>query len=36
MKQFPEIAKELFVKAEEDAKERYASYVRMANMTFEG
>lgn len=33
-KTFPEEAERLFVKAEQDAKERYASYVRMANMEF--
>ncbi|MEL7649981.1 MAG: pyruvate:ferredoxin (flavodoxin) oxidoreductase [Sedimentibacter sp.] len=31
---FPEIAEELFAKAEEDAKDRYASYVRMADMKY--
>ncbi len=35
MNQFPEIASELFEKAESDAKERYATYVRMANMNYE-
>ncbi len=30
-KAFPEIAEELFAKAEEDAKERYENYKRMAN-----
>jgi pyruvate-ferredoxin/flavodoxin oxidoreductase len=29
-KAFPEIAEELFVKAEEDAKERYETYKKMA------
>ncbi|RRD93643.1 pyruvate:ferredoxin (flavodoxin) oxidoreductase [Clostridiales bacterium COT073_COT-073] len=33
-KQFPEQAQELFAQAEESAKERYDSYVRMANMEF--
>ena len=33
-KTFPEEAERLFVKAEQDAKERYESYVRMANMEF--
>ena len=31
---FPEEAKKLFVKAEADAKERYESYVRMAEMKY--
>jgi len=35
MNQFPEMADELFTKAELDAKERYQSYVRMANMDYE-
>ncbi len=35
MNQFPEIAEEMFKKAESDAKERYASYVRMANMDYD-
>lgn len=35
MTQFPEMANELFKKAESDSKERYANYVRMANMNFE-
>lgn len=34
-KQFPELAKDLFAKAESDANERYQSYVRMANMNYE-
>src|SRR5690606_14963886 len=29
-KTFPEVADELFAKAEEDAKERYANYLRLA------
>ncbi|WXR62965.1 pyruvate:ferredoxin (flavodoxin) oxidoreductase [Peptostreptococcaceae bacterium AGR-M142] len=33
-KTFPEEAKELFVSAEKDAKERYASYKRMAEMQY--
>ncbi|MDO4764740.1 MAG: pyruvate:ferredoxin (flavodoxin) oxidoreductase [Eubacteriales bacterium] len=33
-KQFPEQAQELFAQAEESAKERYDSYVRMANMEY--
>jgi len=33
-KTFPEIADELFAKAEEDAKERYESYKRMAEMKY--
>ncbi|AVM69415.1 pyruvate:ferredoxin (flavodoxin) oxidoreductase [Lachnospiraceae bacterium oral taxon 500] len=33
-KQFPELAQELFASAEENAKERYESYVRMANMEY--
>ncbi|MCT4584413.1 MAG: thiamine pyrophosphate-dependent enzyme, partial [Peptostreptococcaceae bacterium] len=33
-KTFPEEAKELFVSAEADAKERYASYKRMAEMQY--
>jgi len=33
-KSFPEIAEQLFVKAEEDAKERYTSYRRMAEMEY--
>lgn len=32
--EFPEVAEELFAKAEEDAKERYASYKRMAKMEY--
>lgn len=32
--QFPEEAERLFAQAEEDAKERYQSYVRMANMDY--
>lgn len=32
--QFPEEAKRLFAKAEQDAKDRYQSYVRMANMEY--
>jgi pyruvate-ferredoxin/flavodoxin oxidoreductase len=35
MNQFPEMANELFKKAESDAKERYDSYVRMASMNYE-
>jgi pyruvate-ferredoxin/flavodoxin oxidoreductase len=31
---FPEIAEELFIKAENDAKERYEGYKRMAEMKF--
>lgn len=31
---FPEIAEELFAKAEKDAKERYDGYVRMAEMKY--
>jgi len=31
---FPEIAEELFAKAEKDAKERYEGYVRMAEMKY--
>jgi len=31
---FPEIAEELYVKAEKDARERYESYVRMAEMKY--
>ncbi|NLJ58166.1 MAG: pyruvate:ferredoxin (flavodoxin) oxidoreductase [Tissierellia bacterium] len=31
---FPEIAEELFVKAEKDAQDRYDSYVRMAEMKY--
>ena len=31
---FPEIAEELFDKAEEEAKERYAGYKRMAEMQY--
>ncbi|MDI9496845.1 MAG: pyruvate:ferredoxin (flavodoxin) oxidoreductase [Bacillota bacterium] len=31
---FPEIAEELYVKAEKDAKDRYDSYVRMAEMKY--
>ena len=34
MKTFPEVAEELFAQAEEDAKERYDGYVRMANMEY--
>ena len=33
-KQFPELSQELFANAEENAKERYESYVRMANMEY--
>jgi len=33
-KTFPELADQLFAKAEEDAKERYASYKRMLNMEY--
>lgn len=33
-KQFPEQAQELFARAEESAKERYDSYIRMANMEY--
>lgn len=32
--QFPEEAERLFAQAEEDAKERYQTYVRMANMDY--
>lgn len=35
MNQFPELAEDLFTKAEADAKLRYESYVRMANMNYE-
>lgn len=31
---FPEIAEELYVKAEKDAKDRYDSYIRMADMKY--
>ena len=31
---FPEIAEELYAKAEKDAKDRYDSYVRMAEMKY--
>lgn len=31
---FPELAEELYVKAEKDAKDRYDSYVRMAEMKY--
>jgi pyruvate-ferredoxin/flavodoxin oxidoreductase len=34
MNQFPEIAKDMFKQAEQDAKERYESYVRMVNMDY--
>ncbi|WIF95743.1 pyruvate:ferredoxin (flavodoxin) oxidoreductase [Caminicella sporogenes] len=34
MKSFPELAEELFKKAEEDAKERYLTYKRMAEMKY--
>jgi pyruvate-ferredoxin/flavodoxin oxidoreductase len=34
MNQFPEEAERLFAKAEDDAKERYQTYVRMANMEY--
>ena len=34
LKSFPEEAKELFASAEENAKWRYASYVRLANMDY--
>lgn len=34
MNAFPEIATELFKKAEEDAKERYMVYKRMAEMEY--
>ncbi len=34
MSQFPDEGERLFVKAEEDAKERYDSYVRMAEMKY--
>jgi pyruvate-ferredoxin/flavodoxin oxidoreductase len=34
MNQFPEEGERLFAKAEQDAKERYESYVRMANMKY--
>lgn len=34
MNQFPEEGERLFVQAEEDAKERYQTYVRMANMDY--
>jgi pyruvate-ferredoxin/flavodoxin oxidoreductase len=34
MNQFPEEAKRLFAKAEADAKDRYESYVRMAEMKY--
>lgn len=33
-KAFPEVAEELFVVAEQHAKERYASYIRMANAQY--
>ncbi|WMJ78230.1 MULTISPECIES: pyruvate:ferredoxin (flavodoxin) oxidoreductase [unclassified Sedimentibacter] len=33
-KSFPEIAEQLFVKAEKDAKDRYDSYVRMSEMKY--
>ncbi len=31
---FPEIAEELYIKAEKDAKDRYDGYVRMAEMKY--
>ncbi|WP_026894603.1 pyruvate:ferredoxin (flavodoxin) oxidoreductase [Clostridiisalibacter paucivorans] len=34
IKTFPELADELFTKAEEDAKERYGNYKRMAEMEY--
>ncbi len=34
MNQFPELAEELFAKAEKEARERYEGYVRMANMEY--
>jgi pyruvate-ferredoxin/flavodoxin oxidoreductase len=34
MNSFPEIAEELFEKAEKDAKERYETYKRMAEMKY--
>ncbi len=36
MNQFPEIAGDMFKQAEVNAKERYESYVRMANMDYNG
>jgi len=33
-RQFPEVAEELFIKAEKDAKERYNSYKRMVDMKY--
>ncbi len=33
-RQFPDVAEELFVKAEKDAKERYNSYKRMVDMKY--
>jgi pyruvate-ferredoxin/flavodoxin oxidoreductase len=32
--QFPEVAEQLFVKAEKDAKDRYDGYVRMTEMKY--
>lgn len=34
LKEFPDVAEELFKAAEEQAKDRYAGYVRMANMQY--